>query len=176
MHRRVTVNLALSLALAALFAAGCSRSGDSTAAKAPDKSLADLWARVLTQRDQMHIAFMKPIEDVTHEDCASVGAAGRRMDELFGDLVNVIGAQSGRDAGRLRSLGDVITHASQIVAQVREAGLNEAPGAWPALRYPLDQSLRAIEAFFTADELGNESVTQRPGFETSPLPTPPSPV
>jgi hypothetical protein len=177
MRRRLAVNLTVALSLAALLGAGCSRSGDSTPADTGTRPLAAIWADILTQRDQIHMVFMEDLEDVTHDDCARVGAAARRIDDLFSELVNHLGAKSGgADPGRVRSLGDTISRASTIIGKVRETALSEAPGAWPNLRFPLDQSLREIETYFSADELGRESVLGRPGFEAQPLPPPASPI
>ena len=41
-----------------------------------------IWAEVLAQRDKIQAIIAKELEDVTHEDCAALGAAARRVDEL----------------------------------------------------------------------------------------------
>jgi hypothetical protein len=180
MLRRTAVNLAIVLSLAALLAAGCSRSGDS---KPPaDKAIggtrpvAEIWADVLAERDKIHEAFVKELEAVTHEDCAAVGASAQRLDALYTELVNHLGARSGDDLGRMRQLGDAIRGASAVVQKVRESALAEAPGSWPPLRFPFDRSLRDVERYFTAEELASGSVVNRPGFEAAPPPAARSPI
>jgi hypothetical protein len=179
MPRRSAVTLALSLSLAAVLGSGCSRSRESKPAEATAtkaRSLAAIWADVITQRDVMHQIFVKKIEDVTHEDCAQLGAAARRLDALTTELTNHLGGMSGQDAGRLRQVGDVITRISAVINKIRDSALAESPGVWPQLRFPLDQSLRMFETYFSPADLGNESVTNRPGFETEPPPAALSPI
>jgi hypothetical protein len=176
MQSRFAVFAAVAVSLAALLGAGCSRSSDSTPAAAKARTVGDIWADVLGQRDAIHLVFMKELEDVTHEDCAAVGASARRLDDLYSELVNVLGAMSPRDEGKLRTLGDVLVRATGVTAKVRETALSEAPGAWVNLRYPLDQSLREVESYLSPDDLRGESVVSRPGFETKPPPAPLSPI
>jgi hypothetical protein len=180
MQRRFAVKLTVALSLAALLGIGCSRSGDSKApsdaAIAGTRTIAAIWADVLTQRDVIHLIFVKDLEDVTHEDCSAVGAAARRLDELYSELASHVSAKGGQAEGPMRALGDVTMRASGVVAKVRETALAEAPGAWANLRYPLDQSLRELESYFTADELAQESVMNRPGFEAKPPEAPVSPI
>jgi len=180
MHSRFAVNLAVAVSLAALLGAGCSRSGDSAAPKdaeiAGTRPMAAIWADILTQRDAIHMIFVEDLEEVSHADCDAVGASARRIDALYSELVNHIGAKSGQGEGRLRAIGDVVTRASGVIAKVRESAVAEAPGLWVTLRYPLDQSLRELESYFTADDLGQESVMNRPGFEASPPPASLSPI
>jgi hypothetical protein len=175
----VYLALALSLSLAAVLGSGCSRSRESKPAEATPakaRSLAAIWADVLTQRDVMHQIFMKKLEDVTHEDCSELGVAARRLDTLTTELTNQLGGMSGQDAGRLRQIGDVITRISAVINKIRDSALAESPGAWPQLRFPLDQSLRLFESYFSVADLGSESVTNRPGFETEPPPAALSPI
>lgn len=178
MHRRCAVNLAVALSLVALLGAACSRSGDSKPATAgkTTRSIAAIWADVLTQRDQIHLIFVENLEDVTHEDCAALGASARSIDELLSELVNQMSAKSGQGDGRLRAIGDVVSRTTGVLSKIRETALAESPGAWPNLRYPLDQGLRELETYFTADDLAQESVMNRPGFETKPIPPPLSPI
>lgn len=176
MTRRSPVRAALALALVALFAAGCGR-GRESSPQSGGRKLADVWKEILAQRDVIHGLFMKPLEEVTHEDCANLGAAARQIDALTSELGNTLSSTSGgSDSGRLRSVGGAVTRISSVTQRIREVALAEAPGAWPELRFPLDQSLRGFENLFTPDDLGRESVTLRPGFETQPLPAPLSPV
>lgn len=178
MQRRSAVYLAVSLSLAVALGAGCSRSRDSKPADAAapgTRPLAAIWADVLTQRDVMHLLFIKPLEDVTHEDCAALGASARRLDQLMTELSNRVGGTSGQGEGRLRAIGEVLTRITAVISKARESALAESPGAWVKLRYPLDQSLRDFETYFTADDLG-ESVMSRPGFETTAPPEALSPI
>jgi hypothetical protein len=180
MQRCFAVNLTVALSLAALLAVGCSRSGDSKpaadAAVAGTRSLAAIWADVLTQRDVIHQIFVEDLEAVTHQDCADLGAAARRLDDLYSELATHLSAKSGQADGRLRAIGEIVARASGVVAKIRESALAEAPGVWITLRYPLDQSLRELESYFTADELAQESVMSRPGFEAQPPPAALSPI
>lgn len=176
MQSRFAVSAAVAVSLAVLLGGGCSRSSDSKPPAPQARSLADIWVDALTQRDAIHLVFMKELEEITHEDCAAVGASARRLDELFSELVNVLGATSGQDEGKLRTIGDVLTRASAVTAKVRETALAEAPGAWVNLRFPLDQALREVESYLNPDDLRGESVVNRPGFETKPPPAPLSPI
>ncbi|MFI5315999.1 MAG: hypothetical protein ACHQ6T_09865 [Myxococcota bacterium] len=176
MPRRITLCFAVSLMLVAALGGGCSRSRESKPPTPSARSLAAIWSDILAQRDAMHAIFTKDLELVTHEDCASVSAAARRIDELTSEFVNRVGATSAPGEGRLRALGDALGRVSAVLAKVRETALAEAPGAWVGLRFPLDQSLKGLESYFTADDLGNQSVTARPDFETSPPPPPFSPI
>ena len=180
MQSRFAATLAVAVSLAALLGAGCSRSGDPVPSKGAEiartRPMAAIWADVLTQRDAIHMILVKDLEEVSHADCDAVGASARRIDDLYSELVNNIGAKSGEDEGRLRSIGDAVTRASGVIAKVRESAIAEAPGLWVILRYPLDQSLRELESYFTADDLGQESVMNRPGFEASPPPASLSPI
>jgi hypothetical protein len=177
MSSRSAVFAAVAVSLAALVGAGCSRSSDSPKPEAAAvRAVGDIWVDVLVQRDVIHLVFMKELEVVSHEDCAEVGAAARRMDDLFTELTNALGGMTSADAGRARSLGEVLTRTTGVIAKVRETALAEAPGAWPALRFPLDASLREVESYLNPDDLRGESVMRRPGFETKPLPEPLSPI
>ncbi len=63
-----------------------------------------------------------------------------------------------------------------VTTKIRESALAEAPGQWVQLRFPLDQSLRAVESYFTPEELGGQSVAARPNFESKPPPAALSPI
>jgi hypothetical protein len=178
MPRRCLVYFAVSLSLAVVLGAGCSRSRDSKPADSPVPGMrpfAAIWADVLTQRDVLHILFIKPLEDVTHEDCAAAGAAARKLDQLTTELANHVGGMSGQGEGRVRAIGEVITRMSSVITKVRESAIAESPGVWVKLRFPLDQSLHEFETYFSAADLG-ESVLNRPGFETTAPPEALSPV
>jgi hypothetical protein len=179
MHTRLAVKLSVAASLAALLLLGCSRSSDSKPAAAlpGQRTIAAIWADLLTQRDQIHLVFIKDMELVTHQDCRDMGAAAARMNELYSELLNVLGAQTTlEDRGRVRALGDAVGRASSVSTRIRESALMEAPGMWPAMRYPLDQSLRDVESYFTAADLNSESIVNRPGFEPTPLPPAPSAI
>ena len=75
---------------------------------------------------------------------------------------------------RAVTLAEIKAEAS--LAKIRESALAEAPGQWINLRYPLDQSLRAVESYFTPEELGGQSVVARPDFEVKPQPAALSPI
>ena len=175
MTRRFPVRPVFALALAALLVAGCGRGHEASKANAA-RTLAQIWPEVLKQRDAIHAIFMKPLEDVTHQDCADLGAAARQIDALTSELGNAIGAPGEVDGGRMRVIGGAVTRISSVTQRIREMALAEAPGAWPELRFPLDQSLRTFEVSFKPDELGGDSVALRKDFETEPLPAPLSPV
>jgi hypothetical protein len=176
MARRLARSLAVPLALAALVAAGgaCHKAQQSDAAAA--RPTAAVWADVLAQRDALHQIMTKPLEDVTHADCAQVGADARQLEALMRELTASVAADKSQSEGHLRALGDVLGLTDQTITKIRETALSEMPGAWDKLRFPLDQALRAVESYFTADQLGGESVVRRPGFEASPPPTAASPV
>ena len=175
MKCRPAARLALSLSLLAALAVGCSRSEEAkkTAAVRP---MSSIWPEVLAQRDKMQDLMAKPIEEVTHDDCAALGAAARRVDELTGDILSTVPTMPDQSEGKLRALGDVIIHMQGAIAKIRESALAEAPGQWIGLRYPLDQSLRALESYFTVEDLGGQSVAGRANFETKPQPPALSPI
>jgi hypothetical protein len=174
MPRRLVLSLAAALVLVTGLG-GCSRSNQSKPAAA-DASLSKIWAEILDQRDAIHRVFMIELEDVTHQDCADLGAAARQMNSLMGDFTGAIGRMPNADSGKLRAVSDAISRLSSVTNRIREQALAEAPGAFPEQRYPLDFCLRDIERYFTADDLGGQSVASRPGFETEPLPAPLSPI
>ncbi|HTO07008.1 MAG TPA: hypothetical protein VMR86_08090 [Myxococcota bacterium] len=174
MTRRSAARPALALAFAALLVAACSR-GHEAPKPVAGRTLAQIWPDILEQRDVIHAGFAKPLEEVTHQDCADVDAAARKIDALTSELGGAL-VPLKLDPGRMRALGNAVSSLSAVTQQIRETALAEAPGAWPRLRFPLDASLRAFENFFSADDLGHQSVTLRPGFETAPLPAPLSPI
>lgn len=175
MNRRRAVRLVVSLALAAAFAGACSRSEQESRPGAA-RSLSAIWTDVLAQRDAIQTLMNKPLEDVTHEDCSALGDAARKLDGYMNELRGAVAAKSEKDEGRLRAIGDVILRMQSTTSQIRESALAEAPGAWAQLRYPFDQTVRSVETYFSADELGGQSVLTRPNFETKPIPPPPSPI
>jgi hypothetical protein len=177
MKRRLAVRLALSLGLvAALAAAGCSRSGEEPKKPSAVRPLSAIWPEVLAQRDTMQDILGKELEDVTHDDCSALGAAARRVDELTGEILSYVPTTPDQSEGRLRAVGDVIIQMQGVTSKIRESALAEAPGQWIQLRYPLDQVLRAVESYFTPEELGGQSVATRPDFETKPQPAALSPI
>ncbi len=166
-------------ALAAFLCAACSRSSDSPPPTAlpGQRNVAAVWADMLTQRDQIHLIFIKDMEQVTHQDCRDMGAAAARMTELYSELLNILGATSTPDdRGRMRSLGEAVGRASNVVTRIRESALAEAPGMWPAMRWGLDNSIRDVESYFSAEALNSESIVKRPGFETTTPPPPPAAI
>jgi hypothetical protein len=166
-----------TVALSILVVASLSCSRSEHAAAPAVRPLSAIWGEVLTQRDTIHEAFVKDLVEVNHKDCSDVGTAARRIDELASELMNVMAAGAGgKDEGSMRALGNAVTRLTDVVGKIRESALAEAPGAWLELRFPLDFALREIEHYFTGDVLGQQSVTSRPGFETQPLPPPPSPI
>jgi hypothetical protein len=176
MARRLARSLAVSISIAALVVAGgACRKGKETAAAAP-RPIAAVWSDILAQRDAMHALMTKELEDVTHEDCAQLGADSRKIESLMSELTASVAADKNQTEGHLRALGDVLGQTGQAVAKIRETALAEMPGAWVKLRFPFDQSLRDVETYFTADELGGQSVVQRPDFEATPPPAGVSPI
>jgi hypothetical protein len=147
MARRLARSLAVTVTLAALVAAGgaCRKTGENTAA-AP-RSIAAVWADILGQRDAMHELMTKALEDVTHEDCAQVGAGARQLESLMNELTASVASDKSQTEGHLRALGEILGLVGQTVTKIRETALAEMPGAWPKLRFPLDQSLRDVETF-----------------------------
>ena len=175
MKRPVAARLALSLGLIAALAAGCSRSDDAPKT-APVRPLSAVWPEVLAQRDTMQTLMNKPLEEVTHEDCSALGAAARKVDDLTGEILSYVPTIPSLDEGRMRALGDVIIRMQSVTAKVRESALAEAPGQWVQLRFPLDQTLRVFESYFTPEEMGGQSVATRENFETKPQPVALSPI
>jgi hypothetical protein len=98
------------------------------------------------------------------------------VDELTGDILSTVPTMADQSEGKLRSLGDVIIRMQGAIAKIRESALAEAPGQWIGLRFPLDQTLHAVETYFTPEELGGQSVAARPNFETKPQPAALSPI
>jgi hypothetical protein len=176
MKSRFMARLALPLGLIAALAVGCSRSSDDAHKAAPVRPLSAIWPEILAQRDAMQTLMTKPLEEVTHEDCSALGAAARKVDELTGEILSYVTTTSNQDEGRLRSIGDVIIHMQGVMAKIRESALAEAPGQWIQLRFPLDQTLRGVETYFTPEELGGQSVATRENYETKPQPAPLSPI
>jgi len=172
MPRRLAVSLAVALALVA---GGCSRSNQGKPAQG-DAPLPKIWGEILDQRDAIHRVFMIELEDVSHQDCADLSAAARHLDALTGELTGAIARMPNADSGKLRAVSDAVSRLSSVTNKIREQALAEAPGAFPEQRFPLDYALRDIERFFTVEDLGGQSVTARPGFETEPLPAPLSPI
>jgi len=176
MTRPLAARLALALALVAALATGCSRKEE--APKRPDaaRPMSAIWPDILAQRDVIQKLLHAPIESVTHADCSALGAGARKVDELTNELLSAISERYAGDENKLRATGDIVIRLQSVTNQLRESALAEAPGQWPALAFPLDQSLRGIETYFTAEDLGDQSVAARPDFETKPLPAPLSPV
>ena len=175
MKRPVAARLALSLGLLAALAVGCSRSDDAPKT-VPTRPLSAIWPEVLAQRDAIQTLMNKPLEEVTHEDCSALGVAARKVDELVGEILAYVPTMAGQDEGRLRSIGDVIIRMQGVMAKIRESALAEAPGQWVQLRFPLDQSLRGFESYFTPEEIGGQSVASRENYETKPQPAALSPI
>jgi hypothetical protein len=175
MKSRLAARLALSLGLAAALAVGCSRSGE-TPKTAPMRPLSAIWPEVLAQRDTMQALMLKPLEEVTHADCTALGAAARKVDELTGEILSYVPTMPNQDEAKLRALGDVIIHMQSVTAKIRESALAEAPGQWVGLRFPLDQTLRGFESYFTPEEVGGQSVASRENYETKPQPAALSPI
>jgi len=175
MKRPVVVRLALSLGLIAALAAGCSRSDDAPKA-APARPLSAVWPELLAQRDAIQALMNKPLEEVTHEDCSALGASARKVNDLTGEILLTVPTMVSQDEMKLRSIGDVIIQLQGVTAKIRESALAEAPGQWVQFRFPLDQSLRNFESFFTPEEVGGQSVATRENFETKPQPASLSPI
>ena len=176
MTRCLSARVALSLALVAALAAGCSRSGDPATKPAPVRPLSAIWPDVLAQRDTIQTLLAKPLEEVTHDDCRALGAAARSVEELIGQILDYAPTAGEQNEGRLRAIGDMVIRMQGITGKIRESALAETPGEWVKLRYPLDQVLRAVESYFTPEEIGGQSVAARPDFETKPPPAALSPI
>jgi hypothetical protein len=170
--RLSTVSLALALAV---LAGACSRQAKQEA-KPGERTLAAIWGDVLARRDSLHELMTKPLEDVTHEDCAKVRDDAREVGDLMQEFGAALTRGNGLPEGQLRTMGEVVTSVAQVAAQIRAQALNEAPGSFVKLRYPFDQSLRQVESYLSADDLGGQSVVRRPDFETSPPPEGLSPI
>jgi len=171
MTRSLAVRLALPLALLAALASGCSRKEEAPKPGAA-RPLSAVWPDLLAQRDAIQKLLHKPIEDVTHEDCSALGAAARNVDALTNEALGAISDKLAGDEGKLRAIGDIVIRLQAVTNQLRESALAEAPGKWLALAFPLDQTLRLAESYFTPEELGGQSVASRSDFETKPQPAP----
>ena len=152
-----------------------SRSGDEKKA-APARPLSAIWPEVLAQRDAMQALFAKPLEEVTHDDCSALGAAARKVDELTNEVLSYVPTIPNMEEARLRALGNMIIQLQGVMAKVRESALAEAPGQWVQLRFPLDQSLRGVESYFTPGEIGGQSVAARENYVSQPPPAALSPI
>lgn len=175
MIRPAAARVALALALVAALTAGCSRKEEAPKPGAA-RPMSVIWPDMLAQRDIIQKLLHKPIEEVNHADCSELGAAARKVDDLTNELLNAASQAFVGDESKLRATGDVVIRLQGVTAQVRESALAEAPGRWPGLAFPLDQSLHSVESYFTPEDLGGQSVAARPDFETKPLPAPLSPV
>ena len=175
MTRSPAARLALALALLAALTAGCSRKEEAPKPGAP-RPMSAIWPEMLAQRDAIQKLLHEPIEEVSHDDCSALGAAARKVDELTNELLGALSERYAQDETQLRATGDVVIRLQGVTNQLRESALAEAPGRWPSLAFPLDQTLRLVESYFTPEDLGGESVAARPDFETKPLPAPLSPV
>jgi len=172
---RSAARLSLSLVLIAALVSACSRR-EEPAKPSVHRELSAIWSDMLAQRDAIQKLLHRPIEEVTHEDCSALGAAARQIDQLTNDILAAVTDKHAGNEGQLRALGDVIIRLQAVTNKLRESALAEAPGQWPALAFPLDQTLRAVETYFTPEDLGGQSVAARPDFEKNPLPAPLSPI
>lgn len=175
MTRPSAARVALALALVAALAAGCSRKEEAPKPGAA-RPMSAIWPDMLAQRDAIQKLLHKPIEEVGHEDCSALGAAARKVDELTNELLSALSERYAGDEAQLRATGDVVIRLQGVTSQIRESALAEAPGRWPGLAFPLDQTLHLVESYFTPEDLGGQSVAARPDFESKPLPAPLSPV
>jgi hypothetical protein len=176
MRRIVGTLVVLALALGT----GCSESSDTPAGAAGGsttvqaRSLAAVWADVLTQRDRIHEAVSKGT-DMWHEDCAQVSAATASLDSLaveLGKSVAVLPEGEARRTGVELLLG----YLQATTSTMRAAAIEEQVGSLPGMMIGLDALLQGIESHLTPEELGSQSVVTRPGFNPVRPPPPPSPI
>jgi hypothetical protein len=176
MARSQSLCIAVSLALCVLTASACGGSREKPGGEVKARPLPEIWKDVLAARDQFRVVSDKDLADVTHEDCALAGAAGRQLDQLSTELMQRIAETSSIDEGKKRTLASPLTQLQGVGNKLREAALDEAPGSFVVFKFPLDEALHAVESYFTAGELGAESVASRPNYESKPPPAPLSPV
>ena len=171
--RRIVGSL---MALALIFATGCSDSEDAAGegAVVQARSLPAIWADVLVQRDHVQAATSKGT-DMWHEDCAAVSAATAKLDELAVEMLQRVGVMPSV-ADRRLGIQNLIGNYQGLLAKMRSDAIDEMVGTMPTLMISLDSFLRGIEGHFTPEEIGSESVASRPGFKTIQPPPPPSPI
>jgi hypothetical protein len=173
---RIAGSVARSLVVLALVAgAGCS--GSDEAAKPGTVQARDLpaiYADVLTQRDRVHKAIAKGTE-MWHEDCAEVSAGAGQLETLLTEL-QARAAAMPEFGEKVRGIDSHLGLTLGVVTTMRDHALQEVVGMLPGSMIQLDAFLRGLESHFTPEQLGGQSVTERPGFNPNPPPPPPSPI
>ncbi len=173
---RIAGLLAGSLvALALVAGSGCSsgEQGATTATLEP-RELSAIYADILTQRDRAQKAIAKGTA-MWHDDCAEVSAAAGQLEALITELQRRAAAMP-EIGERMRGIDSHIGLTLGVIANLRENAVGEVVGMLPGAMIQLDAFLRSLEAFFTPEQIGTESVTARPGFNPNPPPPPPSPI
>lgn len=175
--RRIVGSLVV---LALTLGSGCSKSDKAAGSTSGEtatvqaRSLPAIWKDILAQRDRAHAAISKDT-DMWHEDCAEVSSAAVALDPLVLELSQGAAAQVS-DPTRSGAIQQTIGYLQITLVQLRSEAIDETVGDLPGLMIGLDAVLQGLEATFTRDEIGSESVVTRPGFNPVRPPPAPSPV
>jgi hypothetical protein len=176
MRRIVGSLVVLALALGT----GCSESDEAAAGASVEgaavkaRSLPEIWADILAQRDRLHAAISKGTE-MWHEDCAEVASAAVAFDPLVVELGQRATEQLTAEP-RHRGIQELCGYLQATTSMLRSEAIEEKVGVLPGLLISVDALLQGLENHFTREEIGNESVVTRPGFNPVRPPPPPSPV
>lgn len=169
--------IAGSLVVLALVAAtGCSRSSEDGArpASVQARDIRAIYADILAQRDRVRKATSKGTE-MWHEDCAEVSAAAAELETLLAELQQRAAATP-ELAGQMTGLESHVGLTLGVLTSLRDNAAQEVVGMLPPSANQLDAYLRGLESHFTPEQLGGESIENRPGFDPSPPAAPLSPV
>lgn len=175
--RRITAAI---LALSLCLTAGCWRSDSEKSGSAADadtvqaRELSAIWADILTQRDRIQAATAKKHE-MWHEECAAVSSAAAELEKLATEMNGRIARMSALGE-RKNGIQSVVGNLEGLIEKLRSAAIHEVVGEMPNLMISLDASLRGLEGHFTPQEIGGESVANRPGFNPVQPPPPASPI
>ena len=110
-----------------------------------------------------------------HEDCAEVASAAAALDPLAIELSQRV-EERVSDEVRRRGIQDLTGYLQTTILRLRSEAIDETIGALPGLMIAMDALLQGLETHFTREEIGNESVVTRPGFNPFHPPPAPSPV
>jgi hypothetical protein len=169
---------AAALVIALCFGTGCSDKDEATGAA--DKTTIQarevpvIWSEILAERDVIQAAVAKKHE-MWHEDCAAVAKAATRLETLTAEMLARVGQMTGlgvRRNGIVPLLGSI----EILLTKLRTSAVQETVGDMPALMIALDAYLSGLENHFMPEEIGDDRVVTRPGFNPNAPPPPPSPV
>jgi hypothetical protein len=168
------------LALALCLGAGCSGSESEKTGSAADGStiqareLSALWADILAQRDRIQVATAKK-HQMWHEECAEVSSAAAELEKLATEM-NARVAEMPSLGERRNGVLSLVENFEGLIEKLRVAAIHEVVGELPGMMISLDAYLRGLEGHFTPQEIGSESVANRPGFNPVQLPSAASPI